>query len=397
MEMINKSKISNIEKKPSAKEKFLFIFTCFLLLGIGLPILIIYLIKIPETNEYSKIIFIFFVSSAIVSYSSIFFLKQNILVISVVFIISLFCCFPFIVGLKNNLTLQDLITAFPIFENWPFFLKPHYILIEFLIPAGILVYLFLQIKNIFSKKPNNYTFLLFSVYLGIAAFLGLSTLAQANQPNIMSFVISRIDLRQISLPQSFENRQEPGVKYFKVNYDESNQIQNEAVKPPVLKEEKPIPIPNIEYEQKIKILSDKLDNILEALNEKNIVLDETKTEVKIDNLSTTQNETLKPPVLKEEKPISIPNIDYEQKIKILSDKVDSILEILNQKNVDLHETKTEQKDIITKENEQNSKPVSENDCSQEITELSELINRMSIILTKIEKSLSKKLNNSRKK
>ncbi|MBF0398433.1 MAG: hypothetical protein HQK78_16775 [Desulfobacterales bacterium] len=213
----------------------------------------------------------------------------------------------------------------------------------------------------------------------------------------MSFVISRIDLRQISLPQSFENRQEPEVKYFKVNYDESNQIQNEAVKPPVLKEEKPIPIPNIEYEQKIKILSDKLDNILEALNEKNIVLDETKTEVKIDNLSTTQNETLKPPVLKEEKPISIPNIDYEQKIKILSDKVDSILEILNQKNVDLHETKTEQKDIITKENKQNSKPVFENDCSQEITELSELIKRISIILPKIEKSLSKKLNNSRKK
>lgn len=46
--------------------------------------------------------------------------------------------------------------------------------------------LYLQIKKIFSKFPRNYAFVCVAIYLSMAAFLGLSGLAQARLPTIGS-------------------------------------------------------------------------------------------------------------------------------------------------------------------------------------------------------------------
>jgi hypothetical protein len=51
---------------------------------------------------------------------------------------------------------------------------------------GILIFFFLQLKSIFSRKPHGYTFLGAAFYLAAAAFIGFSGLLQAGQPNIMT-------------------------------------------------------------------------------------------------------------------------------------------------------------------------------------------------------------------
>jgi hypothetical protein len=129
-------------------------------------------------------LFVFFLSSALMGYISLFFLKARPLTLLFFFILSLLSCFPFVVGLRNNLTLQQVILDIPFFSKWPFFVKPAYMLIEFLIPLGIVVYLSLQIMRMFSRRPHGYAFLGAAIYLSVAAFLGISGLSQAQQPNI---------------------------------------------------------------------------------------------------------------------------------------------------------------------------------------------------------------------
>ncbi|HIJ19435.1 MAG TPA: hypothetical protein HPP58_00155 [Deltaproteobacteria bacterium] len=171
--------------------KFVF-FMVFLLVGFAFPLLLVYLIKWPHPAQhllifgisYYKLLYIYFLSSALLIHASLFFLRARPLVVLVFFLLSLFCCLPFIMGLRNNLTLYQVIGDLPFFYEWPFFLNPSYIMIEFLLPIGVVMYLFLQIKNILSGGTRGYGFLCVGIYLSIAAVLGLFGLNEANQPNI---------------------------------------------------------------------------------------------------------------------------------------------------------------------------------------------------------------------
>jgi len=163
-----------------------------LLVGFAFPLLLVFLVKWPHPGQhllifgisYYKLLFIYFLTSALLIHASFFLLRARPLVVTVFFILSLFCCFPFILGLRSNLTLYQAITGIPFFYDWPFFLNPSYVMIEFLIPAGVLIYLSLQIKNIFSRGARSYAFLYVAVFLSIAALLGLFGLSEAKQPNI---------------------------------------------------------------------------------------------------------------------------------------------------------------------------------------------------------------------
>ena len=160
--------------------------------GLAIPLVVVFLVKSPQPDEhllifgfsYYRLVFIFFLSSAIMVHVSLFFLKAKPPIILIFFGLLIFCCFPFIFGLKKNLTLSQAVVDIPFFADWPFFLKPGYVLIEFLIPLGVAAYLYLQIKRFFSRRPGNYAFLWFAIYLSIAAFLGLSGLAQARLPTM---------------------------------------------------------------------------------------------------------------------------------------------------------------------------------------------------------------------
>lgn len=175
---------------------FLLITALFLLLGLGLPLLFIYLSQSPVIEQhfffmgisYQKLIYMLFVSATIFVYASLFFLNPRPLYIAVAFVLLLFSCFPFIAGLRNNLTLRAALIDYPPFSNWPFFAKPAYVLIEFILPFFCFLYLMLQVKKWISSKSTAYSYahLCVAGYLGIAVFLGLSILTQADQPNLMT-------------------------------------------------------------------------------------------------------------------------------------------------------------------------------------------------------------------
>lgn len=187
------------EELPSSKtgtakgdHKLLLTLMWLLLAGSAAPLLLIHLISSPPPGEhllifgisYHQVLFAFFLGAALLFYVSLFFLKARPLTLFFFFILTLLSCFPFVVGLKNNLTLHQVILDISFFSRWPFFVRPAYLLIEFLIPLGILIYLSLQIISLFSRKPRGYAFLAVAIYLSVAAFLGISGLSQARQPNI---------------------------------------------------------------------------------------------------------------------------------------------------------------------------------------------------------------------
>ena len=172
--------------------KILFWGMALLLIGFATPLLLVFLIKSPQPGEhllifgisYFKLLYILFLTSAIMIHASLFLLRAKSVVVLVFFVVSLFCCLPFIIGLRNDLTLEQVILNIPFFADWPFFLNPAYVLIEFLLPMGVVIYLFLQIKSLFSKKSGGYAFLCVALYLSVAAMLGLFGLNEAQQPNI---------------------------------------------------------------------------------------------------------------------------------------------------------------------------------------------------------------------
>ncbi len=163
-----------------------------LLVGFAAPLLVIFLIKSPQPGDrllifgisYYKLLYVLFLTAAIMVHTSLFLLRTRPVFILIFFILALFCCVPFVVGLKTDLTLDQVILDIPFFDGWPFFLNPAYVLIEFVIPMGLLIYLFLQIKGIFSRKTHSHAFLYAALYLLVAAILGLSGLHDAGQPNI---------------------------------------------------------------------------------------------------------------------------------------------------------------------------------------------------------------------
>jgi hypothetical protein len=188
----------------------MFVMGCLLLLGLGIPILLIYYIKSPPIDQlmpimgisYSKLVYIFLVSTAIITYASVLFLRARPIIIFPVFVILLYCCFPFIVGLRNNLPIKEAIIDTPLLSHLPFFIKPAYLFFEFFVPTGILICLFLQIKNILSKKSTSFAFLSLACFLGTAAVLGSSILTQAGIPNLVT--IAKRSNPNLSIKQNLQ-------------------------------------------------------------------------------------------------------------------------------------------------------------------------------------------------
>jgi len=333
-------------------QNLLFVVICFLLVGFAVPLLLVFLIKSPQPEEhifilgvsYYKLVFIFFVSAAVMVHASLFFLRAGGMMIFLTFILSLFCCFPFIVGLRNSLTLRQVIVDVPFFSSWPFFLKPAYILIEFLVPAGVLVYLFLQTKSIFSRKPHTYAFLCTAVYLAIAAALGFSALIQIDEPNIVTALARRkVDPVQNGVagvlpdmsPQDFPSGEDnigmsrfstlPIVEVPKHQGPESavSETRLSAATEGPNSDETAI----AELDHKMQLLSDRADRIIVELSQMRKLF----TEPREKQQEEKTNQTL--PLERggrdgggNTKAIA----ELQQEVRQLSGKVDHILEALNQ-------------------------------------------------------------------
>jgi hypothetical protein len=356
-----------MEKEVSLQEKILerggqnllFVVICFLLVGLAAPLLLVFLIKSPQPEEhififgisYYKLVFVFFVSAAVMVHTSLFFLRANLWTIFAIFVISLFCCFPLIVGLRNNLTLYQAIVEIPLFARWPFFLKPAYIMIEFLIPAGIIVYLFLQIRSIFSKKRHGYAFLCAAAYLSIAAFLGFSALIQAEEPNIVTALVrEKGDHVQKDVAAVL-----PGTTLQDFSSGEDNMGSSRSSTLPV--EEAPkhpgpesavsktrqsaareTPVSNetamAELEQKMQLLTDRADRIIVELGQMRKLITEPRDkpqEKKVNAVAQKKEISESPaPTATEKLPANMKAIaELQHEVRQLSGKVDHILEALN--------------------------------------------------------------------
>lgn len=269
-----------IKKKPFFQKKYiekgghklLFFVTCLFLAGLAAPLVLIYLFKSPQPEQhlfifgvsYYKLLFVFFLVAALIAYASVFFLKANPLTILLVFLLSLFCCFPLVVGLRNNLTLTQAIIEIPFFASWPFFLNPAYILIEFLIPAGIVIYLLLQIKSLFSRKQHTYAFFCAASYLGIAAFLGFTALTQAGQPNMVDLFRRGQGNTEQLFPGKDEAPDRTGFPVLQAANDSSQPRVNQDLKPLSVSAEEDL-TDGVEFNRELKRVSEKLDRILVAL------------------------------------------------------------------------------------------------------------------------------------
>ncbi len=271
----------------------LFAMGCLLLLGLGIPVLLIYYIKSPPIDQlmpimgisYSKLVYIYLVSAAIITYTSVLFLKAGPAIIFPVFAILLYCCFPFIMGLRNNLPLKEAIIDTPLLSHLPFFLKPAYLFFEFLIPAGVLTCLFLQMKNIFSKKVRSFAFLSFACFLGTAAVLGFSILTQADIPNLVSIakwskhnLFLKQDMPQ-TYPIRYENRASSSAaeKYAGDTFRIPDGDKEPVGQPDVAGLRSYMAIPKEvstvdEINQKFQQLSAKLDHVIDIMNQKSSLL-----------------------------------------------------------------------------------------------------------------------------
>ncbi|MBF0230821.1 MAG: hypothetical protein HQK63_14730 [Desulfamplus sp.] len=197
-ESINQSDFTNTNL--SSGQSIMFTISTMLLMGIGLPVLFIFYFNSPPLNQhffilgisYSTILFLFFITSAVMIYTSMFFISKRELIIVPLFLLSIFCCFPFIAGIRNNLTILQAILDLNIFSNWPFFLKPSYVFFQFMLPTGVLVYIILQIKSMFRREKHSYTYLCIALYLVIGTVIGFAILGKTSQPNIISLAMPYI-------------------------------------------------------------------------------------------------------------------------------------------------------------------------------------------------------------
>lgn len=332
--LIAKMKMKNrepVEKGASFQQKIverggqnlLFVVIGLLLMGLAAPLLLVFLIKSPQPEQhilifgisYYKLVFIFFLSAAVMIHISLFFLRANPLTIFLVFVLSLFCCFPLIIGLRNNLTLHQAIIDIPFFINWPFFLKPAYIMIEFLIPAGIVIYLLLQIRSIFSEKSHTYAFFCVAVYLSIAASLGFAALIQADQPNIVTALarkkvesapknVGSVTSRLI-VPQ-VQNNTNPVSPAPELRLSTTSQAPASDK------------MPTVEVEQKMRLLFDKMDSVIVELGEMKALMVERQ-----ENLQKNKTDATKEPPIDRTAIVEI-----QQEVRLLTDKTDRILDAL---------------------------------------------------------------------
>jgi|GEM_PF-3444425 len=188
-----------------------------LVIGLALPLLLIYWIKTPLPDQhlfflgvsFTKLALLFWISAAIVAYLAVFALTIKPYYIFGVFLAALFGCFPLVVGLKNDLTLAQTLSDTLFFTGWPFFLKPGYILLQILLPAGMIAYLSLIVKYMFSKQGCIGAYLMAAIYLGLAAFMGIDTLSQVGQPNAMSLFSGAGQPE----PPAFENQNSGAVRF----------------------------------------------------------------------------------------------------------------------------------------------------------------------------------------
>lgn len=101
-------------------------------------------------------------------------------------IAGLFCAWPFLLAIRQNLTGAELLRGQPLFALWPFYLQPLHLLVEIILPLTILAYLLLALQELFVAEERSFAALGAALFLGVAVYIGATGLNQTEQPTLLS-------------------------------------------------------------------------------------------------------------------------------------------------------------------------------------------------------------------
>ena len=177
---------------------------------LGLPVLWIYFSAAPEdlksltflTIPHLDLTHLFLLCAVVLIVSSLILIPVKPIFFSCFFLLSLFCSFPLIIGLRYRLGLSETVVAMDFFKNWPFFLHPTWALSQFLLPVGLLLFVFLYFRALFTKRNNLYAYLFSIALISGAVFLSISDMNRAGQPNLLSLFEKNAVWNSYRLPVS---------------------------------------------------------------------------------------------------------------------------------------------------------------------------------------------------
>ena len=166
---------------------------------IALPTVLIYLFKAPPPLRdvavfglsYYKLLFLFNLSAVLLLVSAVLSLRAKLPVVATTLILALFSSTPLIIGLRQGLTMQQAMLEISFFAGWPFFLQPLYLLAVILLPAGVLLFATLQLRNLFSQQEHSFAFGGAALFLALACLFGQYEVSRAGQPTLMALFPSR--------------------------------------------------------------------------------------------------------------------------------------------------------------------------------------------------------------
>jgi len=177
---------------------------------LGLPVLWIYFSAGPEdlksltvlTIPYLDLMHLFLLCAVVLIVSSLILIPVKPIFLAAFFLLSLFCSFPLIIGLRYSLGLSETVVAMDFFKSWPFFLYPTWALSQFLLPVGLLLFVFLYFRALFTKRNNLYAYLFSIALISGAVFLSISEMNRAGQPNLLSLFQKNAVWNSYRLPMS---------------------------------------------------------------------------------------------------------------------------------------------------------------------------------------------------
>ncbi|MBW2621982.1 MAG: hypothetical protein JRD68_03680 [Deltaproteobacteria bacterium] len=89
---------------------------------------------------------------------------------------------------ENAATLAEVVEGPSLMETWPFYLRSGYLLMEVILPLGVLLLLVLQGKNLFrSHHKIHFGYLFWALFLVMASLIGFNGLEAQGRPSAVPF------------------------------------------------------------------------------------------------------------------------------------------------------------------------------------------------------------------
>lgn len=98
----------------------------------------------------------------------------------------LFSAWPFLLALREHLSLSEVLLGQPIFSHWPSYLQPMHLLVEVVLPLAFLGALWVAVQDFWGQEKRGYAGLAAAGFLLVALYLGWLGLQRSGQPTLFA-------------------------------------------------------------------------------------------------------------------------------------------------------------------------------------------------------------------